>query len=243
MTIEPTDEVSPDAIQPDPDEQLGPDDIPVITNDKPLDELVSTMPEVVPDAVQAAQDKEKAVEQVQSVAVDNKGRPFDPAIHAVDAAGNPIRTATGRFQKKKLRMPGDRADRAGAAAPGLNIPVSDVVPQDMRIKAAAAKYADLFIITGISFFGEEWKPEQSKGVDERAMLIEANERAMIQYGYVEPPAWIDLLMVYSLYMGKRCFQPVTKSKVKILWEKVKMFSQNIWLRVTGQKIKIVPTEK
>lgn len=225
-------------LEKDKPSETSTDKIPVLEGDKHLDQLITTMPEVVPDAVAAAQEKEKAVDDVQKAAVDNKGRAFDPSLHAADAAGNPIRTNTGRF-KRKLRLPGDRSASTG----GLNVP-SEVTaaPMDMRIKTAAAKYADLFIVTGISFFGEEWKPEMGKGVDERAMLIDANERAMLQYGYVEPPAWIDLLMVYSLYMGKRCFQPVTKSRIKIIFEKSKIFFTNIWFKMTGQKIKIVPTE-
>lgn len=224
-------------LEKDKPSETSTDKIPLVEGDKHLDQLIENMPAVVPDAVAAATEKEKAVEVTQSTAVDNKGRAFDPSLHATDSAGNPIRTMTGRF-KRKLKLPNEQK------AAGVNIPAEvTAAPVDMRIKTAAAKYADLFIITGISFFGEEWKPEMAKGVDERAMLVDANERAMMQYGYVEPPAWIDLLMVYSLYMGKRCFQPVTKSRIKIIFERSKVFFTNIWLKVTGQKIKIVPTDK
>lgn len=221
-----------------PEGETSPDIVPVpeFKDDKHLEQLVQEMPQVVPDAVAAADQKEQIVKQTQSTAVDKKGRPFDPSIHAADAQGNPILTPkTGSF--KKLRIPGQIK-----TGPSLNIS-QDTPGVDNRIRAAAQKYADLFIVTGISFFGEEWKPDITKGANERDMLIEANERAMLQYGYVEPPAWVDLLVVYSVYIGKRCFQPVTKSKFRIIWDNVKTFSTNIWLRVTGQKIKIVPTDK
>ncbi len=117
------------------------------------------------------------------------------------------------------------------------------MPQDTRIRAAAEKFADIFIITGISFFGDEWKPEIGKGFNERDILVEANQRYMIENGYVEPPAWVDLFLAYGLYMGKRLFQPVTKSRVKILWDKVKMASTNLWLKIQGKSFRVKPADE
>lgn len=224
--------------QPEPkDESPAPatDNIPIVKNDKEIDALVADMPKVVPDAIEAAQNKENQTQAVQEAAKDNKGRAFDPSIHKADAAGNPEMTSTGRF-KRKLRMPGDNHHKTAS----LNLP-PDTAP-DMKIKIAAGKLADVFIITGISFFGDEWKPEISKDFNERQMLIDANERFMIEHGYVEPPAWIDLALAYGLYTGKRIIQRKPEGRIEKLWQWGKMKATNFWLWVTGQKVKVVSTE-
>ncbi len=209
----------------------------IIVNDAPiLDEVASNMPDVVPDALKAAQDKQDEVNKLQSTYKDGKGRPFNPDIHEADPqTGAPKLTPSGRFKMKA---------RQTLSKGGVNIPQqqNDVVA-DQRIKIAASKFADVFIITGISFFGDEWKPEKAGGIDERQMLIDANERWMIENGYVEPPAWIDLVMAYGLYSGKRLFQPVTKSRVQLLWGKIKMSTTNLWLKITGKDFKVVKREE
>lgn len=213
------------------------DHIPEVKGEAHLEDLVTDMPKVVPDAIEASQQKEQAVEHAQSQAVDRKGRPFNPEIHASDAQGQPIMTPGGAF-KKKFRMPGTN----GPKPTTLNIPELNQ-PQDMKLKAAAAKLADVFLITGISFFGDEWKPEITKEFNERQTLIDANERWMIEYGYVEPPAWIDLTLAYGLYTGKRIMQRKPEGRIHKMTEWGKLKATNFWLWLTGKKIKIVPSEK
>ncbi len=207
----------------------------IIVNDAPiLSEVAGDMPDVVPDALKAAQDKQTEVNRIQSEYKDGKGRPFNPDIHDADpVTGAPKMTATGRF-KMKARQSLNRS--------GVNIPQQSEAVADQRIKVAAAKFADAFILTGIAFLGEEWKPEKQGGIDDRQMLIDANERWMIENGYVEPPAWMDLCMAYGLYAGKRLFQPQTKSRIKILWESGKMAVTNLWLKMTGKDFKVVKRE-
>lgn len=203
----------------------------ITNNDAELDLLVADMPQVVQDAVDAGKAKEADAVKVQEVARDKKGNAFNPSIHAADPNGLPLYTPTGRFKIKT----GVRA--------GITLPTTQEAPQaDKRIRAAAEKHADIFLITGISIFGEEWKPTKESGIDERSMLVEVNEKWMLENGYVEPPAWMDLLLVYGLFIGKRLFQPQTKSRVKLLWDKLSMGVTNLWLKVTGQKIKVVSTE-
>lgn len=210
---------------------------PIVNADPQLNEFVTKMPEVVDDAVQAASEKNNDALKLQSEAKDAKGRAFNANFHMIDpVSGVPLMTPSGRF-KSKSRI-------TAHFSPNGKVQIPETEPaQDQRIKVAAQKFADIFIITGISFFGEEWKPEKSQGVDERQMLVDANERWMIENGYVEPPAWIDLMMAYGLYSGKRFFQPVTKSKVKILWEKVKFASLNLWFKIQGKDFKVAPSDK
>ncbi len=225
-------EVVEEEIEPKPSQ----DNIPLVTGDDHLKELVDNMPEVVPDAVEASNNKEAETEQVQKSTVDRKGRPFNPDLHLADGQGNPIFTPGGAF-KKKFRIPG-----TGAAKPSaLNIP--ETTSPDLKLKMAAAKLADVFLITGISFFGDEWKPEITKEFNERQMLIDANERWMLEYGYIEPPAWIDLLLAYGLYTGKRIMQRKPEGKISKMIEWTKMKATNFWLWLTGKKIRVASAEK
>lgn len=230
--IEKTEEVTDPQIPP----VESPDNIPFAKDDKHLHELVSTMPDVVPDAVAASQEKEKQTENIQSTTKDKKGRAFDPNFHVADEHGNPQFTATGRF-KRKFVLPGQNKQQAG-----LVIPQDQPAP-DQKIELAAQKLADVFIITGISFFGDEWRPEQSKDFNERQMLVDANKRWMIEHGYLEPPAWIDLALAYGLYTGKRIITRKPEGRIERIYKWSKMQLSNMWLTLSGQKIKIIPTDK
>lgn len=219
-----------------PDEQTPPapaDTLPITDTTADLETLVKEMPEPVPDAINAAAAKEDQVDAIQKGTRDRLGRLFDPGQHKADpVTGEPVFTPKGAFSK--LRLPKDNP--SGPVLPEATRPT------DQKIKLAAGKLADVFIITGISFFGDEWKPEIGKGFDERMMLVEANERWMNEHGYVEPPAWIDLALAYGLYAGKRMTKPTTKGRMQKIWDWTKNKTTNLWLRLTGQKIKIVPTD-
>ena len=212
-----------------------PDQIPTpkewqAVTDNDLDAVVSNMPTPIPDAIEAAQVKDAAA---SNDVKDPKGRLFDPAIHQTDAAGKPLLTPTGRF-KSKIRLPKQTT--------GINLPTEQplAVPE---YRAVARTLVGLFIQTGYALVGDEWLPEKTKDQDEEQNLISATENYCASTGFRDLPPGIIIAVAFIGYGLRRIGKPRTRNLVEksIVW--VKTFATNTWIKITGQKIKIVPTEK
>lgn len=192
-----------------------------------LDGLIGSMPDVVPEAVQAAKDKENDTNSTLQSFVDSAGTRFDAQLHSVDAEGNPkISTITGKLKLK----PGARFGKKQESFINLPKEESKPDPQKEKIKAAAVQMADTFIMGGVMIVGDEWKDHPG----ERDGLILANEAVFERYGIVELHPVANMGIMYGLYICKRIMKPQSKSQIvfnhfrKQAGETIKNFSN--WIK-------------
>jgi hypothetical protein len=184
-----------------------------------IEEVASVMPDVVPDAVAAAAEKEKAVKSEAAKTYDSKGNLFEPSKHAVDASGKPILTPTGKFKK----LP--------AAKQALNMPSGPAQPSIEDVKEAQSRRAcaevatALFIQVGVALFGDEWQPVKTQEEDERGNLVIVTDEYLKTLGVINVPPWAVVVLAYSMYGIKRFQKPVTKSRI----EKFKAWIASKWL--------------
>lgn len=207
-----------------PDISEKPSDIPAGT-DKNLNDLVSDMPQVVPDAVQAAQEAEKSeAEQIK----DSKGDIFDPAIHAVGEDGKPKLTPK-KGQFAKIRLPKDKPVPSGM--------VSGPTPQAITAnqRATAIVISGVFIQTGCVIFGDEWQPEKTQKYDEKAYLIESTEEYLRVSGMETLPPWLLLVVAYGSYGLKRFTRPQTKTVLQKMGDWFNGIVGRIYNRLKGRK--------
>lgn len=184
-----------------------------------IEVVTSEMPQVVHDAVNAAQEKEESIEKENIAAVDKKGRAFDPAIHATDSNGKPLYTPTGRF--RTLRRPA-----------GLNSPTQTarVDTSDQNAKATA-----IVAVTGgnqclMMMFGEEWAFEKSKDMDEKEYLTQLTYEYFKAKGVVDIPPGVMLCIGLSMYAAKRITKPTTARIVGGFVGKVKNAVGKLFVR-------------
>lgn len=191
-------------------------------SDSDLKAFVVDMPEVVPDAVKAAEDKAAAVQTIQEISTDYKGRKFDPAAHLADEkTGEPLKTPTGRF-RRKLNIPiGGRAAQAQAAASADPLLIE------------ASQYADFFIMSYRGFAGDEANPEPG----ERESLIDGWHKFFLKYGTVPLNPIVGLLIFHVAYIGRRAAKPKTNTILKAAGEKVKGFMGWVWSKITRREVK------
>lgn len=217
----------PDDVKTPEDIQTPKDWSPVLDND--LDDVVKEMPTPIPDAISAAQVKDR---ETAAQVRDPKGRVFDPAIHLSDASGNPILTPTGRF-KLKMRIP-----KPGS---GLNMPIE--TPQSSEYAQVARTLVGLFVQTGYAVFGEDWLPEKSKEIDEETNLIKATEDYCASTGFKDLPPGVVISVAFIGYGLRRLNKPRVKSVIGSAIQWARTAATNIWLKLSGQKIRVVPADQ
>jgi len=191
---------------------------------KQLNDLASVMPDVVPEAVQAAADKDSAIEHEKAVTTDKKGKGFDSAIHAVDKDGRPILTPTGRFSK--IRLPKEK---------GLNIPTQESLAPDLQYKAVAQTLVSLFIQSGFALVGDEWLPEKSKDMNEEANLVTVTESYCQSKGFSDLPAGVVVCVAFLAYGLRRVTRPRTKTMFQKFGELVKETVKKAFMLVTHRR--------
>lgn len=196
----------------------------VIDDKKQLEGLVTDMPQVVDDAVQASENKEKEAQQIQQKTVDNKNRPFDSAIHQTDKEGNPVKTPGGRF-KKKLNIPKGASENASPT--GQDQPIDEY-------KQAGHEWATMFIMMFTFVVQEEAQP-QSK--EEFNSLSQAYEMIFRKYGIVKMGAEMALLSVHFGYIASRAKKPKTEAFLKNILTGTKKFVSGWWGKISGKKPK------
>lgn len=199
--------------------EQAPPEKPLTDGAPEIKKLVSQMPEVVEDAVQASEEKEKAQAQENLGYKDNKGRAFDPAIHAVNADGTPVMTPTGRFKQIKPKA-------SGVALPDLKAQ-DQTQGVSARHKAVAVTVVQVFIQTGFSIFGDDWLPEKSKEMNEEANLVEVTAVYCESIGLDDLPPGLVCATAFIAY-GLRRFN---KPRVKTIREKI-----GEWLHVKTTRL-------
>lgn len=186
-----------------------------------LDDLMSTMPDVVPDAIAAAKAQEEGIKNANSDFSDKFGHKFDPNLHDVDDAGQPKITPSGRLKYKSGAKFKTKVESI------INVQKQETKdPEKIKCQAAAEQFADSFIAAGTMIVGEEWKDQNG----ERDTLVDANYRIFERYGVVEIHPIANVTLVYGLYIFKRVMKPQSKSQM--VWthicKKTSEFFKNSW---------------
>jgi hypothetical protein len=198
-----------------PDEGIIPDEQPIIKDDKQLAELIADMPEVVPDAIEASENKAKEAETVQKETVDRKGRKFDPNTHRLDKDGNPELTPTGRF-KRKLNIPKQTAQQTGAGGEP-----SSVDP----LLLSAQQYTDCFLLNAQMVIGDEAKAMPG----EREAMIQAWYAFNVRYGAIAMNPIVSVLFVHAAFIASRASKPRTGGILKKLGENIKTWFSKLFV--------------
>lgn len=196
-----------------------------------LEGLVANMPQVVPDAIDAAKAQEDGIKNANADFIDKFGHKFDSNLHDVDDDGNPKITPSGRLKYKAGAKFKTKVDSI------INAPKQETKdPEKLKIQAASEQFADSFIAAGTMIVGEEWKDLNG----ERDQLVNANYRVFERYGVVEIHPIANITLVYGLYIFKRVMKPQSKSqmvwnhickqtgeffKKSWLWIKINIFRQ------------------
>lgn len=203
-----------------------------------LQKVVNEMPEVVSDAVDAAEAKEQAIKKEQENIVDRKGRAFDPNLHASDPqTGKPLLTPTGRFKS----LP--KANTAG-----VNIPQSISAAQSAtgQTKVVAQTLVGIFIQSGYGLFGDDWLPEKSKEFDEQQNLEKVTEVYCDNIGLTDLPPGLVLITAFAAYGLRRVNRPRVKSVREKVGEWLRLKTASVWVWYKnryGKGIKNVKDEK
>lgn len=198
-------------------------------DDAELKALAADMPAPVQDAIDAASSQETVTaEKIDTASkdfTDNKGRKFDPTIHQWDDKTNePARTGTGRF-KRKLNIPHNTTSM------GQQAPIDPLMVE-------AQKYADMFIIGGMGFVGDEFKPAEG----ERESLVVAWHGIFQKYGIMPIHPIYGVIIAHSLYIFRRYDRPRTQSLVNRAFNGIKFAVINAFYKLQGKDFKVVPKD-
>lgn len=150
---------------------------------------------------------------------------FDAAIHAIDAAGNPVKKADGTFAKKRGRKADSKV--AGSALPNPNAPAVANVPSirsDVLTSEQAAKQiVNMFLNGAVMVFGEDWQPEN---VSEAKGLVFSLRDYFDIRGVPKFPPEMGLLIAFGAYALPRLQKEKTRSKIDGWKDKIKLFFVN-----------------
>jgi hypothetical protein len=200
-----------------------------------VDLLGSTkLPEVSPQvdeilAEVAEGSAEPTETQTQTAPPPSDG--FDPAIHAVDKKGKPIRTASGGFAKRRGPPKGFRSGAAvtPTTAPA-NAPAPAIPDAEMRAvaKANAAVVVTLIVAAGVGFGGEEeWTPTKE---EREGMLVSWEEYFYISKSPNVPP-WVLVVVTTGSYVAVRVRRPNTLTRI----QKITGWAHAKWLSFKNRK--------
>lgn len=149
---------------------------------------------------------------------------FDPAIHAVDADGNPKKKPDGTYAKKRGRKPGTMtaSAAAGSALPPKLAPTSANVPltasAGLSSEAAARQFTNAFISGGVMIFGADWEPEDKSEPQE---LKNALKDYFDADGVPNIPPWFGVALAFGTYSAKRLTKPTIMEKIGAIFHKVR----------------------
>jgi hypothetical protein len=180
--------------------------------------LAGDMPDVQPHAIeQARRDADETQAVAASAPVDDKGTRFDPALHSVDAAGNPVKTAKGTWSLKRGRKGGVGSTLATGAksTPGASSANVAQASDDALARAAGTQAAELVFLAGMIVGGEEWAPrtDHKVGLDERAMMQQAMANYFAATGKKDIPPGMALSLAIVAYAMPRLGMPKTRTRV------------------------------
>lgn len=177
-----------------------------------------SMPEVNEQAVAAHETREgeekKAAEVIQATAPG-----FDSAIHAVDAAGNPIKNKDGTYQKKRGRKAGVSQSATGSNIKSVFVPPSQAQTSSATLGAPAVDnqgQRQLAIITAKSLDGvlvAALSDEMEPSKEEFDMTVDAWERLYREKNVQDLPPWAALTVIYTSRVIARSHKPAVKQRL------------------------------
>jgi hypothetical protein len=164
--------------------------------------------EEVVSKLEAEQNDEMPNESSSSVSDSPKYEQFNPNIHAVDATGNPIKTKSGQFAKKRGRKAGQQANNPNPSS-------SQAEPQsNPQVNYAGLASLATSMVFGMlsSTLGDHWQPKP----EENAAITECTAKYMESLGMTDIPPGILLICVVGLYALPRALHPDTKKRLQEL---------------------------
>jgi hypothetical protein len=193
-----------------------------------IDAIVNNLLEKAPSV------SEHVIEHEQIKTVEQAGQypGFDPAIHAVDGAGNPIpkmrrgAVIAGEWQRKR----GKAASVAGGESsrtPGPSQLGNIATPpaRDPGQIAAATAAAHLVFQTGLLIGGEDWQPiiDLKNGIHEPDAMRGAWLAYFEAEGITDFPPGVALSITLLAYALPRFTMPKTQSRFSQLKNAIKNF--------------------
>ena len=189
-----------------------------------LEQVANDMSEpsggVVLDDVNARLDD---MEKVVAPDTDKSGAVFDPAIHAVNNEGEPVKTRSGNYRRKRKTS-----------------------SQEISTSRKAAEYSALaFFQLGMVIFGDEWLPEEK--TNEKELIVGAFDDYYIEVEVKDVPPWLGLVIALTGYSTKRFTKPKTKTKLSDiknwLFKKIKNLRDKVKIPKTTYSQKISATDE
>ncbi len=180
------------------------------TIDKLASDLISTMPDPNPAAIEAGPPGGEAPTAPAAEAPSG----FNPAIHAADADGNPILTKDGAFRNK----PGRKKGPSVVGSPSTDNMAKPQQPSkaeiarielENRAAVAGAGAANLLITAGVLIGGPDFVPGKSPltGLDEREFLTGEFKQYFIATNRADLPPGLALAAAVLIYVAPRFAKP------------------------------------
>jgi len=204
--------------------------------------LAESMPEVQDHVVQAAQEREEALQSETLTDVD--GTVFDPEIHRHKKDGSPTVTKLGRFSLKPGKATGDsprHKPKTGGFVGGTKPDSPKIEPEKIQAAASGKMAANLLMTLGVTIGGEEWNPvtNHEYGINEKDMLEQAFADYFIATGKTDLPPGMVLTVAIGGYVLPRFTMPKTQTRMQKAGSWIKEKYINWKLRKHGVKVKNV----
>jgi hypothetical protein len=137
---------------------------------------------------------------------------FNPAIHSVDETGNPRRTKSGAFAKKRGRKAGQtNSTTENTTNPPNGNPQSEFA-QTVDYSGLSAMICTMLFGTLSMAMGPHWQPNP----DEATQIQQQTAKVMEHYGVSDIPPVIGLCIVVGIYALPRAMHPDTKKRLQEL---------------------------
>lgn len=176
---------------------------------KLVDEIVDAEPINVRPLEELLQNESK--KDSEEIETDNSGEStdekFDPNIHRVDSAGNPIYTVNGKYAKKRGRKPGQAKTNTINSEPIDDSGITQA--NQLGIVTAETIFS---VCQGI--MGEEWTPivDPKTGLDERNNMRVAWSQYYLATGKRDLPPSMIVMVAMTIYAAPRFRYENTRSR-------------------------------
>ena len=199
MTLENPDNVIEESIDNFEQEKKFTDSITESEQETPVENESETEQLNLPD-----ENAEEKIVIPNNIITDINGEIFDISLHCTMPDGSPRKNRDGSFRKRKQSANNEQIEPA-------------ILPT-----LALAEYT-VNSIEGISvsMFGDEWYMQKNDKENEKANIINAFAVYFASKGVVDLPPGVMLTLVLGTYAIRRIPQPVTKSKLQIIKDKIK----------------------
>lgn len=192
---------------------------------------IENMPEPQQHAIDEAARQDAAIANANEGVTDKSGAKFDASVHWADEHGKGKFNAAGLWTKKRGRKAGEQTasvapgSRSTAPAkPGQKTEAQKTAETQAELlakaSAAGTMAAESVFMICRSLGGEEWKPIQKDGVDERKVQTDAWTAYFVATGKVDFPPGVMLLIALGSYAAPRFSMPKTQARVLSLKERV-----------------------